>query len=104
MDGASSARGHGADAVVDGVIFHRGLERNRGRVAFARAGRNAHRDRVVVNRDRGNRGAVFVSRIVDAPILGVRLPDIPGVIADDIAIDALHTLGGDDTWYVWEPY
>ena len=67
-----------------------GFEEQRRKVALARAGPHCQREGVVVERQGGNRRPVVRLRIVNPPADGVGLPHIPGIVADDVAIDALH--------------
>ena len=91
MDAAFAAGGDRANAVLDAVKLDGRQQGKGGDIAGVGAGTHGERDHVVGQGERGDRRTVVRLRIVDAPARGVRLPDIPGVVADDVAIDALDS-------------
>ena len=92
---ARSALRDRAHAIVDAVELERRLEFSTARSPTRAPGRTLERKAVVVERQCGDRRAVVGLRVFDAPADGVRLPDVPGVVADDVARDALHAARGD---------
>ena len=95
MDTAFAAGGDRANAVLDPVKLDGRQQGKGGDIAGIGAGTHGEGDHVVGQGEGGNRGAVVRLRIVDAPAGGIRLPEIPGVVADDVAIDALDSARGD---------
>ena len=87
--GRSLPRRSGRDCRA--VKLQRRVQRQDRQVAFTQARPHAQRERVVVDRQRGDRRTIVGFRVFDAPAGGVWLPDIPGVVADDTARDPLHT-------------
>src|ERR1019366_3253266 len=93
VDAALAARGHGADAVVDAVELAGGKQGKRGDVADGGAGVDGEGKHVVGEGEGGNGRAIVGLRIVNRPTFGVGLPDVPGVVANDVAIDATDARG-----------
>ena len=90
VDAAFAAGRHRADAVVDLVVLHRGGCREQsGEVAFPRARADVEGEGVVVDGQGGDGRPVVGLRVVDRPALGVGLPDVPGVVADNAALTRL---------------
>ena len=94
-DAAFAAGGHRADAILDAVELDGGKQRKRRDIADVGAGTDGEREHVIGEGERGDRRTIVGLRIVDAPADGVRLPDVPGVVADDVAIDALDSARDD---------
>ena len=99
MDAAFAAGGHGADAVLDAVELDGGKQGKRGDIADVGAGMDGEGEHVIGEGEGGDGRAIVGLRIVHGPAGGVGLPDVPGIVADDVAIDALdaarHQLGGE---------
>ena len=95
MDAAFAAGGNRAHAVLDPVKLDGRQQGKGGDIAGVGAGTHGESDHVVGQGEGGNRRTVVGLRIVDAPAGGIRLPEIPGVVADDVAIDALDAARGD---------
>ena len=94
-DAAFAAGSHGADAILDAVELDGGKQRKRRHIAYIGAGVDGEGKHVIGEREGGNGRAVVGLRIVDAPADGVWLPDVPGIVADDVAIDALDSARDD---------
>src|ERR1035438_1831968 len=90
MNAALAARSHGADAVLDAVELDGGSQGKHGDIADICAGMNGQGEHVIGEGEGGNWRAIVGLWIVDGPADGVGLPDVPGIVADDVAIDAPH--------------
>ena len=62
-------------------------------VSGEQAGRQRESGGIVVEHDRGDRGAVLPNHVADFPAVGIRFAREIAVVTDDIAFDLLHAFG-----------